>query len=192
MATNDWRSAIEALDVIIGITGPDPDPADYPASSYDPRTTEVADIQARARLLYGQELQMKGNISAAQAQYEAVQAGEGIDDPIKQQAAASLGRLEQAWMLWNEVNRAWAASAWVQALEALSALSNLEGFGPDAQDTESDYTVEELMDMARTERDRPTPVPVQPTPVPGRPVITRPNPTSAPVVPTQQKAPRGS
>jgi tRNA nucleotidyltransferase/poly(A) polymerase len=106
-------------------------------------------------LRYAAERQLDGDLTAAQTQYEAVLTDEMVNAEIKEQASASLQWLEQAQALWDEVNQAWDGGDWNTALAALEELQNLEGFGPLARDTQSDNTVDRLVEMAIIERDRP-------------------------------------
>lgn len=154
----DWERVLSALDVLIGTIGPTPRAADYPSPPYDPRLPQIANLQALARLQYAGQLQRTGKLEAAHVQYEAVQTAEGVQPDLKQQAAVAAGWLKEAENLWVQVNQSWDNKDWGGTVIALEALRDLEGFGSQAQDTESDNTVGRLIELAIARRDAPPPI----------------------------------
>ncbi len=179
MASQDWNAAISALDAIIGMTGPAPSREELPSPPYDQRTYDVAEIQAQVRLIEAERLQKEGNLAAAQAQYDAVLTGAGPITPGTRQAAATaVQRLNTASGLWSQVNAAQAAEAWATMRDALQALNDLEGFGPQARNPQGSQTVANLLDLAndRLEQAAQTPtattIPPSPTPEPPTPTAT--------------------
>jgi hypothetical protein len=191
MAQQDWNAAISALDAIIGMTGPAPTREEYPSPPYDPRTYDVAEVQAQVRLIEAERLQREGNIAAAQAQYDAVLTGAGpITQATRQAAANAVERLNTARGLWNQVNSAQAAEDWATMRDALQALSNLEGFGPQARNPQGGQTVESLLALANDRLEQaaqtPTATTIPPSPTAEPPTAT---PTAIPQPPTTAPLP---
>jgi hypothetical protein len=167
IARQDWDSAILALDSIKAITGPTPETVDFPSPPYDPRTYNVDEIQAQARVTEAERLQRAGNLDAAQVQYEAVLAGGSRVTPItRQNAETGLARLAQARELWNTVNAARAAGNWQQMRETLLTLRELPAFGPQARNPATGETVDNLIRFADSQLANPTPAPTAPQPSP--------------------------
>jgi hypothetical protein len=175
IARQDWNSAILALDSIKEITGPTPETVDFPSPPYDPRTYNVAEIQAQVRVTEAERLQRAGNLDAAQVQYEAVLAGGSRVTPItRQNAETGLARLAQARELWNTVNAARAAGNWQQMRDTLLTLRELPAFGPQARNPATGETVDNLIRFADSQLANPTPVPTT------QPASPTPEPTAVP------------
>jgi hypothetical protein len=173
----DWNSAILALDSIKEITGPTPETIDFPSPPYDPRTYNVAEIQAQVRVTEAERLQRAGSLEAAQLQYEAVLAGGNRVTPItRQNAETGLARLAQARELWNTVNAARAAGDWQQMRNTLLTLRELPAFGPQARNPATGETVDNLIRFADSQLANPTPAPTVQQPSPTEPT----EPTAAP------------
>jgi tetratricopeptide (TPR) repeat protein len=178
MASQDWNAAISALDAIIGMTGPAPTREEYPSPPYDQRTYNVAEIQAQVRLIEAERLQSEGNLAAAQAQYDAVLTGAGpITQATRQAAANAVQRLNTASGLWSQVNAAQAAADWATMRDALQALSDLEGFGPQARNPQGSQTVANLLDLANDRLEQAAQTPTA-TSIPPSPTAEPPTPTA--------------
>jgi hypothetical protein len=148
----NWEQAVRALDAIISITGPEPDAVDFPTPEYDPRTLNVLDIQAKARLNYAPTLWLGGDLLAAGAQIAAIKELTPtllLPDTLLQ-ASDARATLTEASEWWGKVTTAQAERNWAAMAAALDALAALAGFGPDARYPQNrTQTVSDLQETVR-------------------------------------------
>lgn len=173
----NWEAAVAAIDGIVFIVGPTPDPAQFQPPTYDQRLPKVVDLRANARLRSAMQLQLAGSIDDARNRYFDVQQLDNVaSDDIQADVRKRLAILNEAGQLWNTYKEQTEAGAWKNVVRILERLRDLEGFGPDALQPKTSERVAYLLARAN-ERARPTAVPPRPPTSPPQ----APPPTAVPL-----------
>lgn len=146
----EWDDAVDALNTIVGVTGPNPDPEAYPPEEYGERITEVGDVLASARIAYAHELQKEGNIEEAEALYTEIENAEGVSSGLQREATQAKQVLKQGKKLWVLVDAAIDREDWGGMRQLLEQIRLMPGFGSESRDPVSKQTVEELARMGDT------------------------------------------
>ena len=129
-----WQAALDALQRVSTIVSQAPEGTTYP-SSIAQRIDGLDELVARAHLAYAGQLQLQGELDAAEREYAAVaeSQAQGVEVATRERAKSARTSISQAKQLWQDFSSQIAASKFEQALMTLDTLAGFEGFTDQAR-----------------------------------------------------------